>query len=104
MGPAPGATPEAMIRSGRRALVRQRAAIRTIAAIPQPPDERPRVARWLVLVRRALDTVGASLDAQARVDLTAADRANSAGTALVQRADLAARALGLDDCVTAAAG
>ncbi len=104
LAPAADATPEEMIRAGRRALVRQRAAVRTIAAIARPPDERARIARWLALVQRALDAVASSLDAQARIDLSAANQANGTGTALVQQADTEARALGVDDCVTSTPG
>jgi len=102
--PAAAAPPVALIRAGRAALTRQRAALRTIAAVPPPPADKQRVARWLSLVRRALDAVGGSLDAQARVDLAAANTANRTGTALVDRADQEAHALGIDDCVTPTVG
>ena len=102
--PAAGAAPAVLIRAGRAALVRQRAALRTIAAVPQPPVDARRIARWLTLVRRAFVAVGRSLDAQARVDLAAANKANSVGTALVARADQDARTLGLDDCVASTTG
>lgn len=104
LAPAAGVTPEVMVRAGRRALDRQRAAARVIAAIPRPPGDRAQIARWLDLVRRALAAVATSLDAQARVDLPAANQANGSGTALVQRADTAARGLGLVDCVTSTTG
>ena len=99
-----GAGPAVLIRSGRRALVLQRAAVRNIAAVPRPLADRARITRWLAGLRRALDSVGGSLDAQARVDLAAANQANATGAALVQRAEHEARALGLDDCVTPTTG
>jgi len=98
----PGAVADAerLIAAGRRALVLQRRAAASIAELSRPPSQRRGIARWLNLVRSTLDSAGASLDAQARLDLAAANRANAAGAALGKRADGAARRLGFDDCVT----
>ena len=98
--PATGATPARMIAAGRRALARQREAVTAIATIARPPRQRRQIAQWLALVQRALESVEKSLDAQARVDLVAANRANAVGTALVDQADAAARQLGFRDCVS----
>jgi hypothetical protein len=98
--PAPDAKPARLIAAGRRALARQREALTAIASIARPPRERRRIAEWLALVQRALGSVEASLGAQARVDLVAANRANAAGSALVDQADAAARRLGFRDCVS----
>ena len=98
--PAPDAEPARLIAAGRRALARQRKALTAIAGIARPPRQRRRIAEWLALVQRALGSVDASLGAQARVDLAAANRANAAGAALVNQADAAARRLGFRDCVS----
>ena len=63
-----------------------------------------RAARsWLSLVARALDAVDASLRAQARSDLAAAEHANATASKLAIAADAAARELGASDCASAPA-
>ena len=89
-----------MIRVGRRAYALQRDALRQIQALDAPTRDERRVAHWLDLVGRALDTSDASLLAQSRTDLIAAGRANAEGAALSSRADAVARALHLSPCAT----
>lgn len=95
-----GADPVALVKSGRRALVDQRDATKSLHAL-RPPTPLSRAAHaWLVLVGRALNAIDDSLRAQERSDLTAAERANASASKLVLEADAAARGLGVSDCVT----
>ncbi|MEO6468102.1 MAG: hypothetical protein ABIP21_03300 [Acidimicrobiia bacterium] len=95
-----GADPVALVESGRRALVDQRDAARSLHAL-RPPASLSRAARaWLELVGRGLNAIGDSLRAQAKSDLPAAERANASASKLVLEADAAARALGVSDCAT----
>ena len=97
---ANGADPVALVKSGRRALADQRDATRSLRAL-HPPAPLSRAAHaWLALVGRALNAIDDSLRAQARSDLTAAERANASASKLVLEADAAARGLGVSDCVT----
>ena len=73
---AGSADPVALVKSGQRALVDQRDAARSLQAL-RPPAQLSRATRaWLALVGRTLDAVDASLRAQARSDLAAAERAD----------------------------
>ena len=100
---ANSADPKALVKLGQRALVDQRDAARSLQAL-RPPAQLARATRaWLVLVRNALDAVDASLRAQVRSDLGAAEQANATASKLVLAADGAARELGASDCATPAA-
>ena len=95
-----GADPVALVQSGRRALADQRDAAKSLQAL-RPPAPLSRAARaWLALVGRALNAIDDSLRAQARSDLSAAERANASAAKLVLESDAAAAALGVSDCVT----
>ncbi len=95
-----GADPVALVQSGRRALADQRDAAKSLHAL-RPPAPLSRAARaWLALVGRALNAIDDSLRAQARSDVSAAERANASAAKLVLESDAAAAALGVSDCVT----
>lgn len=104
LAPADAANPVALVKSGRRALAAQRVAARELAEIRAPAESERAVRKWLTLVGRALDSIEASLRAQASIDLAAAATANAEGALLVAEADAAARVLGVLQCVTSAPG
>jgi hypothetical protein len=98
--PAPSTTDVAALReAGRRSVTRQRHALEAIQGLDAPTQDEQRVGAWLDVVRRTLETADASLDAQERGDLAAADQANSQGALLAARADELASRLALTDCL-----
>ena len=97
---AESADPVALVKLGQRALVDQREGARSLQAL-RPPAQLSRATRaWLALVGRTLDAVDASLRAQARSDLAAAEHANATASKLAIAADAAARELGASDCAS----
>ena len=94
--------PPALVNAGKRALAKEREAVRELAGLHAPTTVERSVLRWLRLVGRALDSVDASLRAQGHGDLAAASRANAEGSRLVTAADAAARGLRVSECATPA--
>ena len=99
---ADAGNPTALVKSGRRALAKEREAARELAGLNAPATVERAVHRWLRLVSRALDSADASVRAQAQGDLAAASRANADGSRLVTAADAAARGLRVPECATPA--